>query len=973
MFILFLLIGLCFPEWNFIRAQEKFQPAKEDVRNTKHNLSINPPDLSLYPPINPPEGFERNVSTKDTTEICVFCHTPHGANSNAVSSVKAPIWNRFLSSANYELYDQVWSFSFEGDVNTGAPTGYSRLCLSCHDGTIALGSVVNKAGSGGLNTDPNNPSYTMTYRQGQSPESEGGIAGSIPIGSGKLTGDTRRLGTDLTNDHPVSFVYDDNLANIDEELVYPGQAPNNTRPGSEPVLKAVKRFPGENLNEANAVQCTSCHNPHTITYPKFLRASLLQGKPNDTDQIICLFCHDKPGWPGNTAELNTHARSTAIHNKYPTVENPYDYDGEHSVEEYACRNCHDPHTVQGAKRLHREGVDPLNSTLDSTEATCYLCHSPNSGGANLIAGTTPDPLFLSGDPAPDVYSQFKKDPNFPLENGGTGSAMNVGIGQGHKPVFTAKPREGVELQPDMAGLYGPPNNRVPPERAIDTPDTMHVECVDCHNPHQVTGPSFSAVPNRMKGMKGIDINGNVVGHGVQGNDREVYIYEVCFRCHGNSYSRLFINDHYPGTTQYRSTPSDLNPPPWDWLSEFGPPPSPSDKNLSFPGFSNKRLEFNPDSIPDSQGMIGKVQYNPSFHPVAVKGRNQSFALSPNNPNRALLGGLSSQRTIMCTDCHNTDDIGDIKGPVTTSRPFSGAPNSNNRNDIIQDSDVIDNQTGAIGPHGSKNIRILRGNYNTRSNSDCRGSITSDCRYRPDITIFNNFKPIPAEDKYQQFELCFRCHDRRVFIDGTSDNTNFYGRYKNRSNDEKFSYLDIAAPITVKLWTGNLHFMHIRYSDAKCHDCHNNVHSNLQAPNTIYGNHNGDCVGYSGDNPPQPDNECYQDISDPNFGLPPNNNPQDDGTDGNGDTQHTDLHLINFNPASVRGNQSSKPRWYWGKSKWEDNWISSNDPSQKYMNCDLRCHGRVMNECSYQYKIPASVSPTTTRFSNCDVMDPILLQ
>ena len=113
------------------------------------------------------------------------------------------------------MYDQVWSKSFEGKLNTGQPTGFSRLCLSCHDGTIALGSVINKPGSGGLNDVP----FTMQYPTGQRPAT---IQGTMPVGNGPNTGDTRDLGTNLTNDHAISFLYDSTLAAVDGELINPG-------------------------------------------------------------------------------------------------------------------------------------------------------------------------------------------------------------------------------------------------------------------------------------------------------------------------------------------------------------------------------------------------------------------------------------------------------------------------------------------------------------------------------------------------------------------------------------------------------------------------------------------------------------------------------------------------------------------------------------------------------------------------------
>lgn len=89
-----------------------------DIANTKHNLSSSGPGT---------------VKATSESQICVFCHTPHKANAAA----QAPLWNRELSGATYtELYT-----SESLDAITAAPEGSSKLCLSCHDGTMAIGEV----------------------------------------------------------------------------------------------------------------------------------------------------------------------------------------------------------------------------------------------------------------------------------------------------------------------------------------------------------------------------------------------------------------------------------------------------------------------------------------------------------------------------------------------------------------------------------------------------------------------------------------------------------------------------------------------------------------------------------------------------------------------------------------------------------------------------------------------------------------
>src|SRR3989304_6247222 len=148
----------------------------EDIRNTKHNLS------SIGP-------AGRAVFTQQTTEICIFCHTPHGAvGDEEAAGLNAPLWNRRLSTARYILYDQVWSTSFEAyetKPKPNAPTGYSRLCLSCHDGTIALGTVINPPGSGTSTWNPYSPGTMLS-------------AGSAAV-SGVTPGETRVIGTNLQN------------------------------------------------------------------------------------------------------------------------------------------------------------------------------------------------------------------------------------------------------------------------------------------------------------------------------------------------------------------------------------------------------------------------------------------------------------------------------------------------------------------------------------------------------------------------------------------------------------------------------------------------------------------------------------------------------------------------------------------------------------------------------------------------------
>ena len=987
---------------------------KEDIKRTRHNLS------SI--PLTPVDT--RNIKATGETEICVFCHTPHGANEGGIES---PIWNRNLNYQNnpglYTLYDNAFSYSLEAPLNDATkPAGYSRLCLSCHDGVLAIGSVVNKPGSGlfmgatpaSENTAMNPPGATI--------KSPG------PLGSGELTGDTRVIGTILTNDHPISIGYVD--LNDDPEMVDPSQIWTPENKNGYPV-----RLTTPKMGSVYSVQCTSCHNPHAITYPKFLRmprfdklvtdgvaqesAFLPDGGGGDgaaadtavkvsapgrgnNDTIICLACHDKPGWANST-----HDKSTALHAAYPTAGNPYDFDAQHTVAEYACRNCHDPHTAQGATRIHREGVDAFGGS-PAIENTCYLCHSPNTSavsGSYLPAGdptTGGNPRFIANGSrvAPDILSQFGKDSSGCLSAPGAspGSGMCLQLATNHQPVFTNKPHEGVQVM--SQGVTVVPNGNYSPisqpEKDVLPADiNRHVECVDCHNPHQVINPKLEPTRGgRFKGMKGvgIDVNGNqaiVVANCDGGKlnplycgggktdvdnrsaDRDPYLYEICFRCHGNSYVNIFQPERFPddlvdvtvpaGYTSYTKIRWSPRTDPTNGVA--------TDAKLSFKGFSNKWREFNPytDDIEtpamsaadlERFGQLvpshSQQQSNPAYHPVARPGRNGSQQLC--NQLRQAFGlncadataASTSLRnlTIQCADCHNSDkyDAYNNNGATPpTNYPNTGNPpylgilgplTESNRRTFLTYGDVDPNldadvnfatervaevagkPSGPIGPHGSRYRRLLRAYYDTDilTNNRCFESGNP----QPACTKGDGFVAAGGAGShqgggtgsdnahFQKFLLCFQCHDRAAFDPDVT--TTYYGAGTTGPTDRNLTrFFGLSTSTGVdSWWEGNLHMYHLRWSGAMCHECHYNIHSNVEATNTIYGD------GKGGSLP----GDAFDGISDGVVGT----------------------HLINFGP-TVEGTVGQKPIWFYDGTAFR---------------CYLRCHNEVMNSCAYQ--APGSGTP-----------------
>lgn len=239
--------------------------ATEDVRNSKHNL-----------------GAGRTVDNyvqSTTTEVCVFCHTPHGSNTS-VAGPAAPIWNRDMSkmtkSADFIAYTSP-NFDALGDT-PGKPKGVSLACLSCHDGSLAFDALLNFPGSGSVN----NIGLTLNTKRVDA-------AGKMKNDAGN---DFPMLGTDLSNDHPISMKipcgqdpqFDNAVSlvaekqicnNLDTGELSAGRVSPLYRGASSGVLPQDKRdriraYP--TVGSDPYIECASCHNPHENTSTRFLRA-----------------------------------------------------------------------------------------------------------------------------------------------------------------------------------------------------------------------------------------------------------------------------------------------------------------------------------------------------------------------------------------------------------------------------------------------------------------------------------------------------------------------------------------------------------------------------------------------------------------------------------------------------------------------------------------------------------------------------
>jgi hypothetical protein len=733
-----------------------------DVRNTPHNLSAQGPGTT-------------RAQAGATTEVCVFCHTPHGATTTdaAGTPLRGPLWNRRVpDGATYTPYT---SSSLDAqsilDGLNATPGGSSKLCLSCHDGTLAIGNVNVLNGTANV-TIP---------MQGTGP------GGTMPAGEGVTSGFTRFLGTDLSNDHPISLTYNSALAARDGELrgvdgqqrwpAGTGTVVGIRSPGFKPLLPLEPT----GTTGQGQIQCATCHDPHLRELDtskgsaKFLRAQRFQESApgpthNAAADIICLSCHDKNLGAGAWAN-SAHAR--------PDVADETYRDGAAQLREFpaglpvwkaACLNCHDTHTVQGARRLTREGTDaalPQGNPLaarqggnPALENTCYQCHT--TAAKSALSSTTQ---------VPDLESSFQQLIRMPIttfDQGGTTEEVHdisSNFSDGSIDCTSATNRCGADFMEPRSKL-----------------SSRHAECTDCHNPHRVIRNRLfnanAAIPDAagthradettgyarsnlasgvLRGAWGVEpvygstsfqslpggytVKRGDPGGGVDTSAAAPYVtreYQICMKCHSDyGYAD---NNLYPGGNR----PA---------LGRSGGTP-PGSNNLTV--YTNQAKEFQAPLTHQGDGTRANsgagsnfaTNNHRSWHPVME-------ATGRNGPNAAAFrlpwGNAIGTQTMYCSDCHGENTP---EGSIIPPGGENGTP---------------------WGPHGSANNFLLKGVWNNTVGANNRG----------------DNGPNPNG-------LCFKCHNPNTYArrDGTGQ-TGF-------SNADK----------------GNLHAFHTDKIDRmRCNWCH----------------------------------------------------------------------------------------------------------------------------------------------------------
>jgi predicted CXXCH cytochrome family protein len=203
-------------------------------------------------------------------EVCKPCHTPHQA-PYAGSTL---LWNHQVDmSKSYTMYTVINPASNSQSANAVLDTT-SRLCLSCHDGAIAIDSY-------GRNND-GTPMQSGSTKIGTITSHTGWTGAFAIAGSGN---------NDLSADHPVGIGYPGLTSNAGV-LTFTAGTPNsfnNPLTGANFLSGGVAGGPGVklvNLPDGRVgVGCTSCHEPHD-------KSQWFQRMSN-TNSALCLTCHIK--------------------------------------------------------------------------------------------------------------------------------------------------------------------------------------------------------------------------------------------------------------------------------------------------------------------------------------------------------------------------------------------------------------------------------------------------------------------------------------------------------------------------------------------------------------------------------------------------------------------------------------------------------------------------------------------------------
>lgn len=250
--------------------------------------------------------------------VCVFCHTPHHAQvkDDQAGSSQYPLWNRKETAKTYTPY--TWATPTNATVNgedfkiTDPLMGPSRLCMTCHDGSIAL----DEHGAPMAQTNGNLFVTKYSNRAELSGSTHNDVSDTHPIGfdytkvKAWRNQRAQNQAYQTTDEQHITEIVDENSGFATGITVKNAQGTYND------VQRNTKRKIVDVLYQGKYMTCASCHEVHnkenvtqlsyddtavtgqTPDIPKLYKDAGIN-TPNyflyaqEKASLICLSCHVK--------------------------------------------------------------------------------------------------------------------------------------------------------------------------------------------------------------------------------------------------------------------------------------------------------------------------------------------------------------------------------------------------------------------------------------------------------------------------------------------------------------------------------------------------------------------------------------------------------------------------------------------------------------------------------------------------------
>jgi predicted CXXCH cytochrome family protein len=401
---------------------------------------------------------------------CLYCHAPHSGINGTPGVAGTPLWSQKLS--NVQSYQTYTSTTMVNKTNASPPLGSnSTLCLSCHDGTVALGTLT-------------------PY-------------GQVSM-SGSLLNTPANLGTNLQSTHPFNFV----TPLQPSSDLWPSLS--SSPPSTQDATHAVQLINGN-------VECGSCHNPHVENIDSSGNFLVV----DNSQSALCLACHNPtPSGTGMGLSSNLARAPAAAHIAGPgaTVATPSSAKAANPLARWTS-SIHATATNRVASQVSLDAYGLMSRSMTRPAALgpytslrkngCLSCHATHNTATNVLLRGPDDQTCMachSGGttvvpPAPNIAAEMTSPKISHVASSSDAAATNQ--------LHSAHESELLN------------HNR-------------HASCVDCHNPHgsERVGLSFPEPPQIRPSQTGV--NGISASDGRSIVSPATYQYENCLRCHGTS-------------------------------------------------------------------------------------------------------------------------------------------------------------------------------------------------------------------------------------------------------------------------------------------------------------------------------------------------------------------------------------------------------------------------------------------------------